>query len=361
MYPQYRWGYNVKMNHDFVKSKALVLEKTGSNQELRNIYLDSNLDANNVLVKIKVSGICGKQLEEIAGCNGLDIYLPHLLGHEASAEVIKVGSAVKHVKTGDLVVVHWITEFDCGLFNKPKVIDIERGTEINLGPVTTFSEYTIVQQNRVTKIPFGTDPKIAALLGCGLTTGLGAVFNEAKVTDQNNVLVIGCGGVGLSVIQGCKIKGVKNIAALDISDTSLLQAELSGASQVIKYTNQLELKSQSLESFDCIFYCIGSTELLSRIHPLVSSPSNTYLVGVPSPTSTVKINARDIHQRRALLGSYGGMTKPSNDIPLYLSMISKGILNPNILIGDIFRIDQSDQAFSSARKGLGKRIQFSFS
>jgi S-(hydroxymethyl)glutathione dehydrogenase/alcohol dehydrogenase len=343
-----------------ISYKALVLNEIGTDPSLTKVSLCTKLDPNHVLVKVLFTGICGKQLEEISGFGGLDRYLPHLLGHEGSGIVEAVGSNVTHVAPHDLVVLHWITEFQTPPFKLPSIISLESGLALNAGPITTFAEYSVVLANRVTKVPPDTCPRIAALLGCGLTTGLGAVFNEAKICKLDRVLVVGCGGVGLSVIQGCKIKGLNNIAAIDISQSALLQASLCGATTLINISCEDDLNMHDLKPYTHVFYCIGATQLLSKIHARLSAPSSTYLVGVPHPSDEVTINARHIHQRKALYGSYGGLTRPSVDFPIYLDMINRGILDPTVLLGKTFSIDQSNDAFDAARSGIGQRVQFAF-
>ena len=192
-----------------MRYRALVLRQTGLDPCLTELELRSSLNRNQVLVKILNTGICGKQLEEINGANGLDVYIPHCLGHEGAGLIIDVGKDVKNVTPGDSVVLHWITEFDCGQHVTPLLYDLETKEYVNCGPITTFSEYSVVSCNRVTKIDSDVSSEIASLLGCGLTTGLGSVFNEARVSTDDNVLIVGCGGVGLSIVQGCKIAGAK--------------------------------------------------------------------------------------------------------------------------------------------------------
>lgn len=345
-------------DHFQLEYNALTLKQIGTDPQLTRVALCSALKPNQVLVKMLYSGICGKQLEEITGSGGPDPYIPHLLGHEGSGIVKAVGSDVTHVKPNDLIVIHWITEFESTPYELPKIIDVSTGADLNAGPVTTFSEYTVVLANRVTCIPKETCPRIAALLGCGLTTGLGAVFNEAKICQSDRVLVVGCGGVGLSVIQGCRIVAPETIAAMDISEAALTQASLCGASETIHITNLQNTESFDLSLFNRVFYCIGSTELLSLIHSKLSAPSSVYLVGVPAPNQSITLNARHIHQRKSLHGSYGGLTKPSVDFPVYLDMISRGIIDISLFLSKPYTLHESSQAFEAARSGLGKRVQF---
>src|SRR5262249_22511582 len=146
-----------------------------------------------VLVKIYASGICGSQLGEIDGAKGPDNFLPHLLGHEGSGTVISVGPGVRHVREGQKVVLHW-----------RKSLGIEaqlpaytwKDRNVNAGWVTTFNEYSIVSENRLTPIPDDSDMEIAALFGCAVTTGFGAVTNNARLKIGESVVIFGAGGIG---------------------------------------------------------------------------------------------------------------------------------------------------------------------
>ena len=341
-----------------LRFNALVLRETGRFPELRNVELHSELKDNQVLVKVSVTGICGKQLEEIDGTMGFDKYLPHMLGHEGCGIVMAVGRDVTNVAEGDKVVMHWITEHEVGNYVQPKLIDLISGTHINCGPITTFSEYSIVLCNRVTKIPLNTDSATASLLGCGMTTGLGAVFNEARIQPDDKVLVVGCGGVGLSIVAGCRIAQASLISAIDVSSDALTKASLAGAHEIHLLTLLNSIENIQLEAFNIVFYCISDPIMIPHIHKSISAPSRIYYVGVPSPNKPVSLNARDIHQRRSLLGSYGGLTKPSIDIPRYLKMIDDGVINPSLLLTKPFSIYDSTKAFENAMLHKGCRVQF---
>src|SRR5262249_32148541 len=155
-----------------------------------------------VLVKIQQSGICGAQLGEIAGVKGPDKFLPHLLGHEGGGVVEDVGPGVSHVKKGDHVVLHW--RKGVGIQAKPSNYRwMER--VVNAGWVTTFSEYTVASENRVTPIPKDIPFDIASLMGCAVTTALGLINNDAQVKIGQSVAVLGCGGVGLNMVQGAAL------------------------------------------------------------------------------------------------------------------------------------------------------------
>ena len=185
--------------------------------------------AGQVLVRIACSGICGSQLGEIDGAKGEDRFLPHLLGHEGAGTVLEVGPGVRHVKARDTVVLHW--RKGRGIESATPSYDWN-GRKANAGWVTTFNEYAVVSENRLTPIPADTDPEIAALFGCAVTTGFGVVQNNARVRIGESVVVFGAGGVGLNIVQACALVTARPIIAVDLYDGRLELAKM-GATHLV--------------------------------------------------------------------------------------------------------------------------------
>lgn len=149
--------------------KAAILDRLESPLIVDTVKLPETLYPGQVLVKVHYSGICGSQIGEISGAKGKDNFLPHLLGHEGSGEVMLIGPGVLFVKPGDKVVMHW--RKGLGLDAKPPVYSW-KGSRLNAGFVTTFNEYAIVSENRLTILPEGVPMDIAPLMGCAVTTAL---------------------------------------------------------------------------------------------------------------------------------------------------------------------------------------------
>ena len=149
--------------------KAAVLVSQNSALEIYDIEVPK-LDVGQVLVRVEFSGICGKQIDEITGRQGDDQYIPHLLGHEGGGEVVEIGPGVTKVKPGDRVVMHWVK--GSGIDSRPPRFN-HRGQMLSAGWVTTFSDYTIASENRLTPMPQAAPGDVLALLGCAVTTGLG--------------------------------------------------------------------------------------------------------------------------------------------------------------------------------------------
>ena len=166
-----------------------------------------------MLVKVCYSGICGAQINEIDAVKGPDKFLPHLLGHEGSGIVEKIGKGVTTVKKGDHVVLHWRPSSG---IQAPTATYQWKGKRVNAGWVTTFNEKAIVSENRLTVIPKNFDLRIAALFGCAITSGFGAVNNDANVKIGQSVLIFGIGGMGLSIAYASSLVSAYPIIGIDI-------------------------------------------------------------------------------------------------------------------------------------------------
>lgn len=205
-----------------MKIKAAILETLNSPLVLDDIEIP-DLECGQVLVQVHSSGICGAQLNEIAGVKGEDKFLPHLLGHEGGGVVIEVGPGVTQVQVGNHVVLHW--RKGAGIHAKPA--KYKWGDRVvNSGWVTTFSEYTVVSENRVTPISRDIPFEIAALMGCAVTTALGLINNLAQLKIGQSIAIFGCGGVGLNVVQGAAMVSADPIIAIDIYDHKLEMARV---------------------------------------------------------------------------------------------------------------------------------------
>ena len=170
--------------------RAAILVELKKPLVIAQVDLPETLDVGQVLVKVHYSGICGSQLGEIDGAKGEDRFLPHLLGHEGSGTALETGPGVRHVKPGNKVVLHW--RKGLGIEAAPPAYRWN-GKKVNAGWITTFNEYAIVAENRLTPIPEDSDMEVAALFGCAVTTGFGVVQNNAKVRLGESVVVFGAG------------------------------------------------------------------------------------------------------------------------------------------------------------------------
>ena len=332
-----------------IKFKGLILVKSRRDLIWGDVIFNGPLKKGQVLVKVFYSGICGKQIEEYLAKMGKDIYIPHLIGHEGSGEVLGVGPKVKHIKAGDKVVMHWMKS-KLGLESEtPKYL--WKNKKLNAGRITTFNEIAVVSSNRLTKVPSNSDMKLAALLGCGLSTGIGAAINDAKITTTDKVLVIGAGGLGLSIIIGAKLLGAKTLIALDKSYTNITVAKKIGAKGFNLYDKQILNKKNFLGYFNKVFITATFKKNIDLAIKLASKNSKIFMIGVPSPQINFKINALEIHRGKSFLTSTGGNISPEKDIPNYINFGKKGKIEYKKLILSTINPLETNHLFRKMVKG----------
>ncbi|MEM7620838.1 MAG: zinc-binding dehydrogenase [Pseudomonadota bacterium] len=316
------------------------------------VAIPQNLAVGQVLVKVHYSGICGSQLGEIDGVKGPDRFLPHLLGHEGSGTVISTGEGVRHVCEGDRVVLHWRKGpgIECIL---PKY---QWGEHIvNAGWVTTFNEYAIVSENRLTVIPNDFDLQVAALFGCAVTTGFGVVVNNAKLTIGESVVIFGAGGVGLNMVQAAAMVSAYPVIAVDLHDNRLALAEEMGATHTLNAKNvdafaEIE-KILEQQNLDVFIDNTGKPDIIAQAYEMTSAQGRVILVGVPRAGEKTTLYTLPLHFGKCLTGSHGGEAKPESDIPRYGSMFQKGRLKLNELISQVYQLSDINDAIDDMRSG----------
>ena len=337
--------------------KAVVL--TELNKPLRVCDVEPlPLVFGQVLVKILVSGVCGSQLLEIRGHKGNAKFIPHLMGHEGCGIVQSVGLGVTKVKVGDKVVMHWMkSEGIESPFPTYKYEDIV----ISGGKVTTLSEYSIASENRLTPVPPDTNENLCALLGCCLTTGLGAVTNDAGIKMGESVLVLGCGGVGLSVILGASLHSACPIVATDISDDKMPLAFAVGATHFVSGTKALVEKDSPFlkQKFDVIIDTTGNAAAVEASMELLADSGRYILVGQGNPTDTLHIS-NYMHlfggKGKTIKASQGGMTNPSVDIPRYIKMAKQGLINVDNMITNVLPLEYINEVVELMNQSKTGRV-----
>lgn len=303
-----------------------------------------------VLVRVLVSGICGSQLGEIAGVKGPDRFIPHLLGHEGTADVLEVGPGVRTVKPGDRVVLHW--RKGAGLESLCPVYASARGP-INAGWVTTFNKFGVVSENRVTKIPADFDPATASLFGCAVTTGFGVVNNNARIKIGESVVVFGAGGIGLSIVQAAALASAYPIVALDLFDNRLSLAKKLGATHTIN-SRGIDAEAavrEILPEFDVAIDNTGNVKVIESAYRVTGPRGRTVLVGVPAKGSTAAIHTLPLHFEKTLTGSHGGEAMPQFDIPNYVRLCGSGRLDLSPCLGKEYSLEAINTALDDMRSG----------
>jgi S-(hydroxymethyl)glutathione dehydrogenase/alcohol dehydrogenase len=333
--------------------KAAILVEQKKPLVIDEIQLPDKLEYGQVIVRVLSSGICGSQIGEIEGVKGEDKFLPHLLGHEGGGVVEKTGLGVTKVKKGDHVVMHW-----------RKGIGIESATPqykwgnrtVNAGWVTTFNEYAVVSENRLTVIPKEVDFDTAALLGCAVTTGFGVVNNDAKLKIGESVAVFGVGSVGMNIIQGAHLVSAYPIIAIDLYDHKLEQAKIFGATHTINASTQdvatEVLKIVGSQGVDVAIDNTGNPKVVEMAYDVTAVTGRTVLVGVLDKKNKVSLYTLPLHFEKKFFGSHGGGSFPTADIPNYLKIIKNSKAKIKEMITHRFKLDQINIALEEMKKGL---------
>jgi len=329
--------------------KAAVLEKLNYPLAIREVF-PTKLLPGQVYVKVLASGLCGAQLHEIRGHRGNEKFLPHLMGHEGCGIVKEVGPGVTTVKEGDKVVMHWRP--GSGIESEfPKYHLGEK--IISSGKCTTLSEFSIVSENRLTKVPHDTPTVLAAMLGCSLTSAMGIIDNECNLKFGESVAVIGCGGVGLNLIQAAKMKSAYPVYGVDINDKMF---DLTHQIGVDIFTCDLEFIPHKV---DVILDTTGVPEVISKAFDKLAPSGRLIMVGQPAPGTDLNIfNPLSMFdgQGKSIRASQGGGTKPDEDIPRYIKLANREMLDFNTLHTDTFALDNINDAFDLLKTGNAGRI-----
>jgi S-(hydroxymethyl)glutathione dehydrogenase / alcohol dehydrogenase len=332
--------------------KAAILVEQGAPLVVDDVRLPRALAVGQVLVKIHASGICGSQLGEIDGVKGPDRFLPHLLGHEGSGTVILIGPGVRHVKEGHKVVLHW--RRSRGIEAEPPVYAWQ-DRMLNAGWVTTFNEYAIVAENRLTPIPGDSDMEIAALFGCAVTTGFGIISNNAQLKIGESVVIFGAGGIGLNIVQAAALVSANPIIAVDLHNGRLDLAKTLGATHTINARNQdarAEIAAVLGEDpLDVFIDNTGSPEVIQTGYELIHPQGRIVLVGVPPKGHNISIYSLPLHFGKQITGSHGGEAIPHIDIPRYYRLYQQGRLNLKALVSQTSSLGEINEAIAGMRDG----------
>lgn len=333
-----------------MKTKAAILVEQRRPLELAEVSLPA-LGYGQVLVEIKATRICGSQLGEIDGVKGPDRFLPHLLGHEAGGIVLEVGPEVSHVKPGDRVVLHWRP--GRGIQAKPVIYDWD-GRKVNAGNITTFQEFTVVSENRLTPIPKEIDFEMAALLADTLTTGFGVITRDAKVEVGESVVIIGCGGIGLGAVLGARLAGAHPLIAVDIHQNKLDAARTHGATHTI-HSAEVDMENAVRKILggpaDVVIDGTGLPAVIETAYRLTSPRGRCVLFGVMHHEKTVSLHTLPLHFGRILTGSEGGQSKPETDIPRFVGMVLDGRFGVEGFVTHRYPLDQVNEAIAIMRAG----------
>lgn len=320
------------------------------------IGASSTCSVGQVRVEMLLSGICGAQLGEIAGTKNPDAPLPRLLGHEGCGVVREVGPGVSTQLMGKKVVCHWRKGEGPHSFSPARY---QWGNKtIGGGDIVTFTQSAVMSANRVTVVPDSVPEEVCALLGCGLSTALGTIEQEAKLRFGESVLILGCGGVGLNLILAAKAAGAGEITVVDKDKSKEALAKSAGATHFFGVKDFVEWPR-----FDIIIDTTGSAQVLEQTIPLLSGTGRMVILGQTKPGQGFEIRdavSRFYGEGSRIIWSQGGGFNPTKDIPRYVSMWQTNRLNLDTVISHRIPLEKINEGLDLVRNGQAGRVMVTF-
>src|SRR5258706_2446952 len=366
------------------KAKAFVCRDLNRPVVVEEIEVESPR-RNEIMVELAACGVCHSDL---SATNGTIPFPPPLvLGHEGAGVVVEVGEGVADLKVGDHVVSSFVSM--CGrcrycVTGRPQLCDQAAKALFTLpdGTVRTrdaagnplnvvsacgvMAEYATLHADNVVRIREDMPLDRAALVSCGVTTGVGAVFNTARVAPGSAVAVFGAGGVGLNVIQGCAIAGATIIVAIDTQDNKLEMARSFGATQVLNAKTEENLV-KSLKKLtgggpEYAFECIGVGAVVADAYRSLRKGGTAVVIGVARGEDTTSVRTASLtFEEKTLTGSYFGSARPREDFPKLIDMYRARKLKLDELITRTYKIDEAPKAFEDMVAGRNARGVIVFS
>ncbi|MGW8374423.1 Zn-dependent alcohol dehydrogenase [Streptomyces sp. ODS28] len=320
-----------------------------------------------VLVGIRAAGLCHSDLSVTDGT--IPYPVPVVLGHEGAGVVEAVGEGVTHVAPGDAVALSTLA--NCGTCKEcdrgrptmcraaigrpgqPFTLDGE--SVYNFASNSAFSERTVVSAVQAVPLPEGVPFTSAALIGCGVLTGVGAVLNRAKVAQGETVVVIGAGGIGLNVLQGARIAGASVIVAVDANPAKEEAARRFGATHFVDASAVEDTEEAVREILpdgaQHAFECVGSTRLIRQAIDLLDRHGQAVLLGVPPADAEASFKVSSMYLDKSILGCRYGSSRPQHDIALYADLYRSGRLLLDELVTGTYPIEDFAKATADAEAG----------
>lgn len=339
--------------------KAAVLTEPGKPLSIFAGVDIPDLGPSQVLVRVAFSGVCHSQLMEVRGLRGDDAWLPHMLGHEGSGKVLAVGGAVTKVAPGDYVILGWIrgggrdgggARYSCD------------GKIVNGGAVTTFSEQTVVSENRLTLLPEGVPMDIAVLFGCAVPTGAGITINEIDPEPGSTVAVFGLGGIGMSALMATKLYDCGMVVAVDISEPKLAMARDFGAGVTINSTDTDPVAEiDRLTGGRGVDYAVEASGICSVIETAFEVTRRggglCIFASHPRHGEKIRLDPHALISGKQIRGSWGGGSNPDVDIPRLAELYRTGTLPLEKLITRRYKLEEINEALDDLEAGnVGRPI-----
>ncbi|MEV5878201.1 Zn-dependent alcohol dehydrogenase [Streptomyces sp. NPDC052101] len=352
--------------------RAAVLPAIGAPLEIAGIDLPDP-GPGQVRVRLAAAGVCHSDLSLSDGT--MRVPVPAVLGHEGAGTVVAVGEGVTHVAEGDPVVLNWAPSCGrcpacargevwlCGNALNGAADVYARttdGTELHPGlNVAAFAEETVVSASCVLPLPEGVPLVDAALLGCAVLTGYGAVHHAAKVRQGETVAVFGAGGVGLATLQSARIAGASRIIAVDVSPEKEELARAAGATDYVLASDTTPREIRNLtgkQGVDVSIECVGRAVSIRAAWDSTRRGGRTTVVGIGGKDQEVTFNALEIfHWGRTLSGCVYGNTDPARDLPVLAEHVRAGRLDLSALVTERIALEGIPAAFENMLAGKGGR------
>ena len=326
-----------------------------------------------VRVKVAASGVCASDLHVLDGKFPLPLGMPLVPGHEAAGIVDEIGAGVTSVEPGDHVVITFYpgcgrcvtcktgTPFACKNVRMDRMPDgttrLSRNGEpvYHYSNVSSFAEYTVVTERGCVKVPEELPLDVACLIGCGVITGFAVVIRHTKVTIGSSVAVIGCGGVGLNVLQAAHLAGATKIIAVDTNDFKLDMARQFGATDTVNASSVDPVKTVR-ELTDGLgvnysFEVIGVPTVIRQAYDLTAAGGTVTVVGVSSPGTEVAFPAIDFGNRKTVTWASGGAANPWHDFPIVADLHHAGRWKLEELVTKRRPLEEVNEAVADLRAG----------
>lgn len=355
-------------------ARAAVLFEVDGALEIRDDVEVADPGPGEVRVRTGASGVCHSDMSVANGT--LPLPTPIVLGHEGAGIVEAVGEGVTTVAPGDKIVVSWVPQCgECYMCNhgQPYLCEknaaaamgglIDGTTRLSsqgvalhqMGMAGSFCDTMIVPEISAVKIDPSVPLDVAALIGCGVLTGVGAAINTAAIQPGDTVAVIGCGGVGLNVIQGAKLAGAGDIIAIDMVPGKLEMAEMFGATTLVNAaeTDPVMAAMANGRGADVAFEVIGLGQTMEQAINMVRTGGEVVLVGVPRMDVFLNLNAAFtfLYMAKTVKGCWYGSADVRRDVPKLLDLYRSGDLMLDELISRRIELDEVNEAFAAMSAG----------
>ena len=343
--------------------RAAVLVRNHQPLEIARVDFPQSLRSKQVLIRNHFSSICGSQLGEIDGKKGFDPYLPHLLGHEAVGTVIAIADDVDNVKVGETVILHWMK--GRGGQSSSHGLSSNIG-DLNAGPVTTFSEFSVISENRCTPINTKLPLENLPLFGCSITTAFGSLKNDAELGEDDALLVLGLGALGMWTLEMSKLFRVSEVVGIDA-----LQNRVSRAADLGFYSQRWDFEGvepQNIENFlkqntdrrTVVVDTTGNISVINKSFQWLKRNGAMVLVGVTPNQQKITIDPMPLHFGVKLVGSFGGSTAPEVDIPRLVELAEQERYRMNIMQNSFFDLSEINDAIDLLRSGSINKMNIRF-